>query len=381
MPRDDVLAGHGLIDLPAQTISADEARLLHLSRALRFHWDEPVEEELFELRDSMDEALGFLALQELSIATGYLPLEEAWADARRRLAATLWPAAARGYVDGYGFIGVRMLAARVNVELGLPALQPPEPLPNGAIRFAGMLSELRIWYEDGPIDIWLSILDDFALSDLDKLDFSEALKNARPDHVAPDISFALLGAATFLSRLANLFDIMPAAERPLYGIYFSYWLAKFFGRSFDGGRFKRLPDEPNWPQLFSQSRLIPTDRRADIIGDVAILRATWTATYTLIEKLAAVEERADTREAEKVRARRRKPQPKDAPQRRHYKRSDEPVIEAAAEPAPEPARPRYRPSASAAEAPEEAQAPEPADAEEENEGGPRRGWWQRSFGQ
>jgi hypothetical protein len=214
------------------------AAFARLDALFRPHWQRPITRpQDLAFRDAFDEALARLQLVELAVVTGYVPLDAVRQRTRAELMTLLWPPAAREYLRTYDFLGVRFLAARVEIDLRLPAVSPPVSNPRAAVRYATFLSQLETWHKDPNVDEWLGFLDDYVEYDDEPSDVERFLRTgkirAKDDRRADRFQRLAAGADRVLQLLADLFNVLPENERPLFGIYHAYWMQKLFGYSFD----------------------------------------------------------------------------------------------------------------------------------------------------
>lgn len=258
---------------------SDRSRLAKLSHLLRFHWDEDIEDGEVAKRDSFDEALAVPQFYELAVVTGYLRLDDVWVDARRRLVRLLWSPAARRYVRGYGLVTVESLAARVRVRLDEPQVDPPPAQAGNERHFAALLAEYRHWYEDEGLYAWLTILDDINYGEATADDIYILLQGHDVGRrVAADATVALAGMLDFSARLSRLSRSLSEAEKPIYGAFVHYWLAKYFGQELRKGRFRKTQSGCDWSRELRQliARQDP-ELSADFEIEQRELRRLWKA--------------------------------------------------------------------------------------------------------
>lgn len=273
--------------------------LSRVSKLFRSHREEPITNvEELAFRNSFDEALGRLQLLELAVVTGYLPLEVVRTRAREELIVLLWPSAARQYLRIYDYLGVRFLAARVGVELGLPAVDPPAPDASAAVRYATFLSQISAWHEDPDVDEWLGFLDDYVEYEDEQADVDHFLRTGLlPDksNLATAARFQRLaiGAERVLALLADLHNVLEPRERPLFGVYHAYWMAKLFGYKFDERRGRFVYDsDRNWSaclkgralETVTVPRPVRMSRRKELAAHRADAGALWKETKALLER-------------------------------------------------------------------------------------------------
>lgn len=185
-------------------------------------------------RESFDESLDFLELLELAVETGYLTIDSVRDAARNEMELLLKPRSAQRYLVYYDFLLVRFLAARLDFPLFLPRLEPPVPNPEAQIRFAVFLATHNDWSSDPHIELFTRLLDSYQFyRRIDAAFFSAYLLGAarpalRPDDVAC-IQQLSDGLDRFVQLLGGLFAQLSPAQRPYFGSFYAYWLAKFFG--------------------------------------------------------------------------------------------------------------------------------------------------------
>lgn len=234
--------------------------------ALTPHWKSGGEydDEQAEFRDSLDEALTEVQLLELAVETGYLSTDVVCARARRTLLQLLWSPSVRRYIQDYDYVAVGLLAERVGVQLDEQSnISAPAQISGAQVRFAQFLQLLYSWY-DSDIDEWLGTLDGYGLVDDDDEDYWEpqALYELFDDETLPDGCtlndveryFQLVrGAYGFIRSLSEFFSLVREGEAVRYGIFFQYWLAKFFGYS-RGARGYRLGNgEFDWAGIIQSN--------------------------------------------------------------------------------------------------------------------------------
>lgn len=244
-----------------------------ISPLFRKHWPDGIEDdEEMELRDSFDEALTQLQLMEVAVESGYCSLEAVAPPAREQLAELLWSEGARKYLVHYDYLLVRYLAARLEVELGLDPVRPPRPDPEAEVRFATFLSQLKTWYADDDLELWLGFMDDYVQEEDEQVTFAESFR-AGPKSVSVrrQERFGALarGAEQFCRLTSNLFYLCRPAERPIYGLFHAYWLAKFLGYDLRDAGYVKDRDAYDWsqelPHSFTELQGEDLRERLDII--------------------------------------------------------------------------------------------------------------------
>lgn len=292
--------------LGAERTYASPARSKDIRRTLRAHWEtkdgvyDPAE---IELRDSFDELLTVLQLLELSAESGYLPEHVVRPLGRERLLNALWPAGARLFVKHYDYLGVRFLAARCDIDLGLPKVIPPHPDPRAQVQFATFLSQHQGWYGDESLDWWLGLLDDYVgeEGEFDQPEdeaFYSFLRTGRLPGENRDVERRFYaradGLKRFLFLLANLFSFLPQRSAPFYGFFYLYWMAKFFGYELsDDGYHRDRELYYDWSRIAIGPVLCPPpegpdedklhrERKAVLAEQIQIIKEGFKATESFV---------------------------------------------------------------------------------------------------
>jgi hypothetical protein len=281
--------GAGAIALDRISLSdVDRRKSRQLTTVLRAHFDDPItDQEEQDTRDALDEALTVPQLYELAVQTGYLPAEEVKRPARKIFKDLLWSAPARGFVAAYDYVAVPMLAVRVGVS-GLGTVQPPEPDPNSALRFAGFLAHLRAFCADERIQTWISFLDDYIQEKNEQDRFWRYLNGDR--ETGPARSAQLLGGCQlFVASLAGAFHVLDEGELGRFGLIHAYWLQKFFGYKLsDRGYVKDVAvwgPSDSWARTIAASpKLVPPEADAKI---ARLLRQKFVEQVGLLERVFA----------------------------------------------------------------------------------------------
>ncbi|WP_201838797.1 hypothetical protein [Microvirga zambiensis] len=257
------ISGGSLINLTGLDLNPrDSERQAAIAEILKPHWEQRVQAVNAQRRDSLDEALGVLNLYELAIETGYLRISDVRDDARSRLVRLLWSEGARRYVRDYNFLGVAILANRVDVDLGFGPVNLPGAITGAEQRFATFLSVLRSWYEVESVNQWLGMLDDYQVIGGDQEVFAKFLAGQDASTRYGDFLLSLLsGAVEFMRSLSSLTSILSVDERPSYGTFFAYWLARFFGNSFGRNRFQHQENLRDWSECILATSLL--DKASD----------------------------------------------------------------------------------------------------------------------
>jgi hypothetical protein len=224
------------------------------------------------VRDSFDEALTVYQLYELAVETGYIQLEDILDRVYRELKDLLWSEGARRYLRNYNYSGVAYLAHRVRLDLGYRKIELP-PVRRGVEgRFASFLSQHALWYKDKVLDGWIGLLDDYeVLNDLDETDkkvfWSFLTTSEKKFRKETKLWTFVAGADRLLMRLAGLAESLSIEEKPSYGIFYAYWMAKLYGYDLGNKGFFRDNKQVDWP-----AALVKSERLADQLAQVDSLR-------------------------------------------------------------------------------------------------------------
>ena len=255
-------------------------RYKSLTRHLRPHWKKSIKSKEIPLRDSLDEALTELQLVELAIETGYLKEDDVTVVASKRLHDLLWHQSVRNYVRAYDYTAVELLAQRLEIDLGFSKTPvPPPSIGASEAVFAAFLSQFRLWYQDKELDLFLSFLDDYTSIGDDKDKFYEFLtrKKYKPNRTER-VYFArlIIGADRLLVRLSELDATLSDDERPRYGLFHVYWMAKLFG--FELSKRGYTKEDENWAKLIQRSWVLES-------GEAVAREARGTIAYREFFKL------------------------------------------------------------------------------------------------
>ena len=274
-------------------ISKDLYRERQLKKVFRWHGKEGISSKReIALRDSFDFALSYLQLLELAVETGYLSVDAIRVIARKELLSLLWSKGARQFVKYYDYVAVEYLANRVGVQ-GLRAFTPPEPDPNASVRFGSFLSQHIEWLSDENIEEWLGFLDDYVDYEGEQDDFYEYLKEG-DSSPSKHFQTLLIGANQFIGHLENLFGILQPNEQGRFGLFYSYWMAKFFGFELSKSGYHKneeLWGDDSWANTISESPLfIPADLtakdrkiyKASLRKKLKTIEVAWEETRLLI---------------------------------------------------------------------------------------------------
>lgn len=267
-----------------------------IAAALRPHWERAVKsEDENELRESLDSALEYLQLLELAVETGYLPLEAIQPEAQRIFEAVLWSEPAQEFAKAYDYIGVQYLAKRIGFDLLTTKRMPTRPDDRGAMRFATFLDHHRHWLQDEFIDEWLKFLDDYVEYRGESDEFYEFLEGNQT--TAPKRFRRLAeGGRRSIRMLSDLFGTLNDVERPRFGRFYGYWLAKLFAFEYENGSYRRNSKfwdvGDSWAVALTKNAAfdMPTADSEDIRGrmravltnQVQLLDAVWRETRNFV---------------------------------------------------------------------------------------------------
>lgn len=220
------------------------------------------------IRDSLDEALSRLQLYELAIECDYIPLAAVKERLRDDIVRLLWSDGARRYVQYYDFYLVAFLACRVGVDIGFPC-KVPEIKSGYEVRFAAFLSQHQTWYADPLLDGWLGFLDDYQTlksedyeDEADKDVFYRFMTTTKKEFCEQSALLNLVaGAERFLAQLSELNLNLTAEQRPYFGSFYGYWLARFYGYDSTKKGIKRLRRFPDWSKVILGSKRLKIHRR------------------------------------------------------------------------------------------------------------------------
>lgn len=233
-----------------------------LRNLLRSHWEKEIIYDEGVVRDSFDEALTVYQLYELAIETGYISFEDVRDQVHRELGSLLWSDGARHYLHHYSYSAVAYLAQRVGLDLGYKEVSQLPPVREGAEgRFASFLSQHALWYKDKVLDGWIGFLDDYQVlndaEDTDKEIFLSFLTTSSKkfDKEAKLWNF-VSGADRLLMRLAGLAESLSDSEKPSYGMFYAYWMAKLYGYDLGKNGFFRDKKQVDWPAELLKSKRI-----------------------------------------------------------------------------------------------------------------------------
>lgn len=243
------------------TAKAVKKKQDHLTELLRPHWEDEISYDEGVIRDSFDEALTVYQLYELAVETGYILLEDIRDQVREELAGLMWSEGARRYLYHYSYTGVAYLAQRVGVDLGFKEAELPDISTGTEGHFASFLSQHALWYGDKILDGWIGFLDDYlVIGDVDETDkdiFWDFLttKQRKFDDERALWGF-VAGADRLVTRLSELSETLSESEKPSYGMFYAYWMAKLYGYDLTKRGFVRDREQVDWAAALSQSKRI-----------------------------------------------------------------------------------------------------------------------------
>ncbi len=258
--------------------SEGRSKQRRLRRVLRAHWEQETTDKEDVVRDSFDEALTRYQLYELAIENSYIPLAAIRKEASEGLARLLWSEAARRYLRIYQYVTVAFLASRLDLDIEFPCEPPPVQEGNQA-QFASFLSQHQAWYEDVLLEGWLGFLDDYEVlrsRRSDKETFQEFLRSDA-DRFEDEFTLWQLvaGAERFLLVLSDLYTTLSRSERPSYGSFYFYWMARFYGFRLTARGFERARNEPDWSRLLLRSKRLKAQARSTL-ADAQAHRRYWS---------------------------------------------------------------------------------------------------------
>ncbi len=246
------------------------------------------------VRDSLDYALAHLMLLELAVETGYLPLELIRDEGRQELSSLLWSSGAQQFICYYDYVTIEYLARRVDIA-GIRNVAPPPVNREASTRFAIFLAQFTDWVEDKALRLWLSFLDDYVEYEGEQAAFRSYLLGEITNG-SERFSRLLYGIQRFLLSLSNLFCVLKPSERAIFGLFYSYWMAKFFGYELEEEGYKRATQQ-SWADIIRkhpEPLLPPTSNhearaamRELLIQQIATIQEAWTVTSELVAASSA----------------------------------------------------------------------------------------------
>lgn len=284
-----------LQELAKQDEQRDPDRNRSIRQTLRWHGngaDVTLRDEI-AVRDSLDYALAHLMILELAVEMGYLPLELIRTEAHRELLSLLWSAGAQQFVRHYDYVTIEYLARRLEVR-GFRNMEPPPVNPEASTRFAVFLAQFSDWVEDNALREWLMFLDDYVEHPEEQAAFRSFLNGNLPER-SERFERLLYGIRRFLLSLSNLFGILAPAERARCGLFYSYWMAKFFGYELKKEGYRKATQE-SWailigmkaiPSASSVDQLTLQKMREVLDNQIGTIQETWDATRELVAAATA----------------------------------------------------------------------------------------------
>jgi hypothetical protein len=245
----------------APTSKAVTKKQEELKKLLRPHWEEEIYEDEGEIRDSFDEALTIFQLYELAIETGYIEVDDIRDQVSRELNDLLWSDGARRYLRNYNYIGVASLVQRLGIDLGFKDVALPAIRKGTEGHFASFLSQHTLWYGDQILDDWVGFLDDYLeVGDVDETDkeiFWKFLTTSQKKFDKEEQLWAFVaGADRFVMRLAELAQTLADDEKPSYGLFYAYWMAKQYGYDLGDNGYFLDGEQVDWSAALLKSKRI-----------------------------------------------------------------------------------------------------------------------------
>ena len=262
-----------------------------LQHILRWHGGghDVDDREEIAIRDSLDYALAHLMLLELAVETGYLPLEVIRHDAQQELVMLLWSEGAQQFIRYYDYVTIEYLARRLGIT-GVRNVEPPPVNPEASTRYAIFLAQFTDWVEDTALRSWLGFLDDYVRDREEQAAFRSYLLGEVMNR-SERFSQLLYGIQRFLLSLSNLFGVLKPSERARFGLFYSYWMAKFFGYTLkeDGYRKARQQSWASIIQEHPEALLPPTSNdqvrvamRELLVQQITTIEEAWNVTSELV---------------------------------------------------------------------------------------------------
>lgn len=288
-----------------RSMTGNDTAALKLKKILRPHWQSPItSDKEAEIRNSLDEALSTLQLLELGVETGYFDVEDIREEATKRIDLWLGSEAARNYLVYYDFIGVRFLAGRLGIDLGLPKVTAPRINPKASVRFAAFRAQHLCWYEYEDLEAFLGLMDDYVYYDNEQQVFSRYLTTGnlrtKDDEMKAHFNTLKEGMVRFITLLSGLAAILEEEEHPYFGVFYSYWMAKFFGYKLQEDGYKVSGSSINWSAVALQMgsatadaedssgvELTPEEKlfmKEAWIGKIKKIRQMWDTTRLFIQQ-------------------------------------------------------------------------------------------------
>jgi hypothetical protein len=263
-------------------------------RCFRDHRAATIEDpDEIEFRESFDQALEELQILELSVCSGYLPLDAVRQHATSEFKTLLAHAAARRYLKIYDFVPVRFLAARLGIDIGDTAVTPPPINAKAGLRFATFLAIHSEFVASPAIETFTELLDDYLFYDLINAQYFLSHQGIPSSQLTSDqqrlLEKAAIGSVEFLQLLGDLFLQLETEERPLYGCMYAYWLSHFFGlrRGQTGYEQRGVTFEKLDARAVLSAVGDASDaEQARLTERMATLRDVWNATRQLVESVS-----------------------------------------------------------------------------------------------
>ena len=193
----------------------------------------------------------------------------------------------------YDYVSIEFLARRLGMR-GFRNVEPPSVNPAAGTRFTVFLAQFSDWVQDAALREWLGFLDDYVEYPGEQAAFRAFLKGAQRER-SERFERLLYGVQRFLLSLSNLFGMLAPAERARCGLFYSYWMAKFFGYQLKEEGYEEATQE-SWAKLIRE-QTIPLRPSADrstlqklrAIRDnhIRTIQEAWDATRELVAVAAA----------------------------------------------------------------------------------------------
>jgi hypothetical protein len=199
------------------------------------------------------------------------------------------------YLEHYDFLLVRFLAARLDLPLKPRRLAPPASNPDAEVRFAVFLATHREWTSDSNIERFTRLLDNYLFGDRLNSDFfSDYLLKRRKRSLSKreEVHIRQLsnGLDRFVQLSGGLFAQLSDSERPRFGSFYAYWLAKFFGYELESDGYERIWHSWESDAIKLYSPAVAPDReslsilRSQRLLQLRAMRDTWRVTRKFLEE-------------------------------------------------------------------------------------------------
>jgi hypothetical protein len=131
------------------------------------------------------------------------------------------------------------------------------------------LSQHILWYGDEVLDGWIGFLDDYQVlrnkkDDKDLFwDFLTTKNGAFTSKEEKALWTLVEGADRFVTRLSELATALPEEEKPSYGMFYTYWMAKLYGYDLTKRGFVQDPEQTDWAALLSSCKRLEAPETAE----------------------------------------------------------------------------------------------------------------------